>query len=96
MDIRIGWEACMSACEPIIAEARAEVAGAYLAAAKAMRCKCAPDCKMINPVIGPDTILALTPEHSRQALEQRIAEVTDYYESILAMTVARLGGIDGD
>jgi len=78
----IGWEKHIEgltpehahkAMEQRIAEKDAEIAGAYLAVAKAIRCKCAPNCKMINPVIGPDTILALTPEHARQALEQRIA-----------------------
>jgi len=90
------WKACTTAYEPIIAglekqlaEARAEVAGAYLAVAKAMRCKCAPDCQMINPVIGPDTIIALTPEHARQAVEQRIAEAVSRESDAWADVIVR-------
>jgi len=76
------WKACADAYEPIIAglekklaEARAEIAGAYFAAANV--CQDALKQMEHHALCKPERILALTPESARQAMEQRIAEAAD-------------------
>jgi len=80
------WKACADAYEPIIAglekklaEARAEIAGAYFAAANV--CQDALKQMEHHAICKPERILALTPESARQAMEQRVAKAV-FAESI--------------